>query len=144
MHGSGGGEGLCAYLLDPSMAGWDTEFDVSGPLDLSGNFSGGPQFANHVTVKESKVGSQNLASSLYEHEVLSTGDEEWRSVLVKFDIDDRHIDVEVDGHQVLKHVKLPEGMKIPRAACVAVCGGATNSDFMICVNDVKLVAQKDE
>ena len=33
---SGGGEGLCVYLLDPSVPGWDTHFDGSGPLGFVG------------------------------------------------------------------------------------------------------------
>jgi len=159
MHGTEGGEGLCAYLLDPSVKGWDTNFQTSGPmgfankagalvgvaLDLSGNFSGGSHRANHVTVRHAQAAiGDNLASSLYEPELLSTGDEEWRSVLVKFDIDDLNIDVEVDGNKVLSEVPLPAGFKPPRAACVAVCGAATNADYMICVNDVKLVSQRDE
>ena len=50
-----GGEGLCVYLLDPSVPGWDRHFDGSGPLgfvgkkgaivgvgiDCSGDFSNG-------------------------------------------------------------------------------------------------------
>ena len=57
-------------------------------LDLSGNFSGGPEFANHVTVRESAAPiGQNIASVLYKPQQLSTTEEEWRSVLVKFDID---------------------------------------------------------
>merc|ERR1719160_420829 len=66
LHGLPGmAEGLCAYLLDPSVPGWDTQFDGTGPLgfggktgsvvgvglDLSGSFSGGAEFANHVTVR---------------------------------------------------------------------------------------------
>ena len=57
---------------------------------------------------------------------------------------DLKIDVEVDGHPVLTGVPFPEGVKPPRAACVAVCGAASNPDYMICVNDVKLVSQRDE
>jgi hypothetical protein len=57
-------------------------------LDLSGNFSGGPEFANHVTVRESGAPiGENIASVQYKPQQLSTTDEEWRSVLVKFDID---------------------------------------------------------
>jgi len=161
MYGDGvsGGEGLCAYLLDPSIKGWDTSFDTSGPmgftgkagaligvaLDLSGNFSGGPEFANHVTVRESAAPiGQNIASVLYKPQQLSTTDEEWRSVLVKFDIDDLNIDVEIDGEEVMKDVPFPPGMKPPRSACVAVCGAASNDEYMISVNDVRLVSQRDE
>ena len=61
---------------------------VGVALDLSGNMSGGPHRANHVTVRNAKAPiGENLATTLYEPELLSTGDEEWRSVLVKFDID---------------------------------------------------------
>ena len=57
---------------------------------------------------------------------------------------DLNIDVEVDNHKVLSDVPFPPGMVPPPTACVAVCGAASTPDFMICVNDVKLVSQRDE
>merc|ERR1712166_1647425 len=32
----GGGQGLCIYLVDPSIAGWDRHFDGTGPLGFVG------------------------------------------------------------------------------------------------------------
>ena len=32
----GGGQGICLYLLDPSVPGWDRDFDGSGPLGFVG------------------------------------------------------------------------------------------------------------
>ena len=33
---SGGGEGLCVYLLDPTVPGWDQDFTGSGSLGFVG------------------------------------------------------------------------------------------------------------
>jgi len=159
MHGQSGGEGLCAYLLDPSVKGWDTNFEAEGPLgftgkvgalvgvalDLSGNFSGGAEYANHVTVRQaSSPPGDNIASVLYQPARLCTADDEWRSVIVKFDMEGLSIDVEVGGEAVISNVPFPQGLRPPRAACVAVCGAASNSEFLISVNDVRLVSQRDE
>ena len=57
---------------------------------------------------------------------------------------DLNIDVEIDGEEVMKDVPFPPGMKPPRSACVAVCGAASNDEYMISVNDVRLVSQRDE
>ena len=32
----GGGQGICLYLLDPSVPGWDRDFDGSSPLGFAG------------------------------------------------------------------------------------------------------------
>ena len=55
-------------------------------LDLSGNFSGGAEYANHVTVRQASSGD-NIASVLYQPAQLCTADDEWRSVSVKFDME---------------------------------------------------------
>ena len=54
------------------------------------------------------------------------------------------IDVEVGGEPVISSVSFPQGLRPPHAACVAVCGAASNSEFLISVNDVRLVSQRDE
>jgi hypothetical protein len=144
-----GGAGLCAYLVDPSVEGWDTVFNGTGPmgfigktgaivgvaLDNTGDFTGDGK-ADHLTIKGAKEGAPILKSEPIEGGFMTT-DEEWKQVHIKFDIKDNNCDVKLDGKKIMDDINFGD-IKIPPKLCVAVCGAATDPDFMIAVNDVKL------
>merc|ERR1711865_72071 len=148
------GEGLCAYLLDPSVAGWDNEFNGTGPmgfvgksgaligvaLDNTGAFSEGE--CDHITVRAAQ-GKGEILEKKFVDGGFMTGADDWRHVRIKFDIEDNNCDVELDGEKVLTNVEFKD-IKIPKKLCVAVCGAAHDQEFMIAVNDVKLVDRDDE
>jgi len=150
------GVGLCAYLLDPSVPGWDSEFNGTGPMgflnktgailgvafDNTGVFTGGDEFANHVTIKGS---TQPTGVHLKTKEVpngFMTSEDDWRHVDIKFDITDMNCDVKLDGEKILDDIEFGD-IKIPSHLCVAVCGAASSSDYMIAVNDVQLVDEDE-
>lgn len=140
------GEGLCAYLLDPSVEGWDTEFNGTGPmgfqgktgallgvvLDNSGKSSEGQK--NSVSVKKSNgelLGRKGVKAGFL------TNDDQWRQLKIKFDLKRSNCDVELDNEKIIDNVKF-KGVDLPDRLCVAVCGAAHGKDFMISVNEVKL------
>jgi len=149
------GAGLCAYLLDPSVEGWDTQFDGSGPmgfigktgaivgvaLDNTGVFTGDGK-ADHLTIKGSKPGDAILKTQHIEGGFMTT-DEEWKKVHIKFDIKDMNCDVMLNGDKIMDDVEFGD-MKIPSKLCVAVCGASTSPEFMLAVNDVKLDDDEEE
>lgn len=64
---------------------------VGVALDLSGSFSGGAQYANSVTVRCCQDDQQrNVVCEPYKQGPLTTADDEWRKVSIKFDVDDRY------------------------------------------------------
>lgn len=152
-----GGYGLCAYLLDPDVPGWDTEFNGTGPLgflnktgailgvgfDNTGAFTGGDEFADHVTVKGAKQKAGEYLKTTKVEGGFMTTEDDWKTVVIKFDIHNMNCDVILDYEKILDDIDFG-GMKLPSRLCVAVCGASTNKSFMISVNDVKLESAEDE
>merc|ERR1711907_211155 len=151
------GAGLCAYILDPTVPGWDTKFNGTGPMgflgktgaivgaafDNTGVFTGGDEFADHVTIKGvNQPPGKHLKTKKVDGGFM-TGEEDWRSVTIKFDINDMNCDVKLDDEKILDDIDFGD-IKIPSKLCVAVCGAASNDSFMIAVNDVKLVDEDQE
>lgn len=150
------GAGLCAYILDPSVPGWDSEFDGTGPMgflnktgailgvafDNTGVFTGGDEYADHVTIKgATQPSGQHLKTKKVEGGFM-TGEDDWRHVDINFDIEDMNCDVKLDDVKILDDIEFGD-IKIPPKLCVAVCGAASNSAYMIAVNDVQLVDEDD-
>ena len=146
----GGGQGLCIYLCDPSVEGWDRHFDGSGPLgfvgkkgaivgvgiDCTGDFCEGSPAS--VAIKRASDSKLLCAPVVLEGGVVTQKEDFWRSVKIRFDIEDNTCDVIIGGVTVLDDVPFT-GVKIPKILCVGVCagtgGGRTNH---ICVNKLKL------
>lgn len=155
------GNGLCIYLMDPAVSGWDCLFDGSGMLgfggkcgallgvglDLSGEFSG---VENAVVVKRASD-SELLCDPAPVPDGLGTNGE-WRNIHVKFDIEDHNIDVKVGGIKLLDDVPIRLGnwadgtqINVPRRLCVAVCAGTgARKTSKICVNRLRLQGEDAE
>ena len=154
--GAGGGEGLCVYLVDPSVPGWDTHFDGTGPLgfvgkkgaivgvgiDCGGNFSDGTP--GSIAVKRAND-SKLLCKPVQPRGGVATSQPEdhWRKLKIKFDIDENKIDVSFGGIKLLDDVKI-EGIKIPKNVCIGVCAGTSSLSNHICVNKLKLKGEADD
>ena len=147
----GGGQGLCIYLCDPSVEGWDRHFDGSGPLgfvgkkgaivgvgiDCTGSFCEGQP--SSVAIKRASDSKLLCDPVCLEGGVVTKEEEDhWRKVKIKFDIEENTCDVTIGGVKVLDDVKF-EGVKIPRTVCVGVCAGtADGHSNHMCVNNLKL------
>jgi len=149
----GGGQGLCVYLVDPSIAGWDRHFDGTGPLgfvgkkgaivgvgiDCTGEFCEGKPAS--IAVKRASDGKL-LCDPVPLKGGVATRENEWREVKIKFDIEENKIDVTIGGKKVLDDIKF-KGIRIPKQVCIAVCagtqGGKTNK---MCVNKLKVKGEK--
>ena len=142
----GGGQGLCIYLCDPSVEGWDRHFDGSGPLgfvgkkgaivgvgiDCTGSFCEGQP--SSVAIKRASDSKLLCDPVCLEGGVVTRKDDFWRKVKIRFDIEENTCDVTIGGVKVLDDVKF-EGVKIPRTVCVGVCAGtADGHSNHICVN----------
>jgi len=154
----GGGQGLCAYICDPSVPGWDRHFDGSGPLgfvgkkgailgvgiDCTGTFCEGEP--SSVAVKRAADNKLLCDPVVLEGGVATKEKSDyWRKVHIKFDIEKMEIDVKIGGQQVLKDVKidLGEGVKLPKVVCIGVCAGtADGHNNHICINKLKLKSEE--
>ena len=140
------GEGLCVYLIDPALDGWDRDFTTAGPLgfvgkkgavvgiaiDLAGNFCGKP---NHVAIK-SPAGDTLFRCALPCSAVTPAND--WRDVSIQFDIDEHTCDMSIAGEELFTGVKL-ECISIPRTICIGVCAAANATHHaFIAVNNISL------
>ena len=143
----GGGQGLCVYLVDPSVAGWDRHFDGSGPLgfvgkkgaivgvgiDCTGQFCEGQP--SSVAIK--RASDCKLLCAPVELEggvVTKEEDDHWRKVKIRFDIEENKCDVTIGGVKVLDNVVF-EGVTIPRTVSVGICAGTADGHTNhICVN----------
>ena len=146
------GEGLCVYLIDPTIDAWDRDFTAAGPLgfvgkrgavvgigiDLAGNFCGEP---NHVAIK-SPAGDTLYQCALPCSSI--TPEDDWRDVSIKFDIDEHTCDMSIAGEDLFTGVKM-EGISIPRTICIGVCAAANATHHaFITVNNISLVDHDDE
>merc|ERR1711957_358604 len=122
----------CAYLLDPSVPGWDRIFDGTGPLgfvgktgaivgvgiDCTGEFCKG----NPSSVAIKRASDSELLCDPVDLEtgvVTAKKEDYWREVKIKFDIADNKF----------------EGITIPKKVCIAVCAGtADGKTNHICIN----------
>lgn len=151
----GGGQGLCVYLCDPEVDGWDRHFDGTGPLgfvgkkgaligvgiDCTGTFCEGQPAS--VAIKRASDCKLLCDPVPLEGGVVTHQDEYWRKVKVKFDIVDNKCDVTIGDTKVLDDVKF-EGVTIPKTVCIGVCAGTSDGKTNhICVNKLKLTAQDD-
>ena len=143
----GGGQGMCLHLCDPSVAGWDRQFDGSGPLgfvgktgaimgvgiDCTGEFcQGSPSLVAIKRASDSKLLCDPVKLP---GEVVTRRDEFWRNVTVQFDIGDYECIVIIGGRKVLDRTKF-SGMAIPGTVCIGVCAGTANGKSNhICVNN---------
>lgn len=151
----GGGQGLCVYLVDPSVPGWDRDFNGTGPLgfvgkhgaivgvgiDCTGNFCEGQP--GSIAVKrandaqllcEPVVIKQNQCKG----GVVTRKGDYWRKVHIKFDIELNTCEVRYDGKIIIENVQL-EGIEIPKTVCIGVCAATSDgkSNFTS-VNKVKI------
>lgn len=153
------GEGLCIYLADPSVKGWNTDFDGSGPvgfqgksggvvgvfLDLAGNISG--KGRNHICVKSCDEEAECLAA-VDIGDSLATAPGEWRRVQIKFDTQEHKCDVSIkmkgEWKKVIDDVKF-DGIDIPKKVCPGVCG-ASSDEYHGCfrVNKLKVEMKPDD
>ena len=145
------GGGLCIYLCDPSVEGWDRHFDGTGPLgfvgkkgailgvglDCTGTFGEG-QLAS-VALKRASDSKLLCAPVVVEGGVATrTKADYWRPVVIKFDIEENTCDVTIGGVKVLDAVKF-EGVTIPHRVCIGVCAGtADGKSNHMCINKLKL------
>ena len=145
------GEGLCVYLIDPSVDAWDRDFTAAGPLgfvgkrgavlgigiDLAGNFCGEP---NQVAIK-SPAGDILYQCALPCSAV--TPEDDWRDVSIKFDIEEHTCDMSIAGQELFSGVAL-EGISIPRTICIGVCAAANATHHaFLAVNNISLVDDDD-
>jgi len=157
----GGGQGLCAYLCDPSVPGWDRHFDGTGPLgfvgkkgailgvgiDCTGEFCSqdGKGSPSSVAIKRASDNQLLCDPVVLEGGVATkTKDDYWRKVHIKFDIEENKVDVTIGGEKVLDDIKidLGEGVKLPRVVCIGVCAGtADGKTNHICINKLKLKSE---
>jgi len=153
-----GGQGLCAYICDPSVPGWDRHFDGSGPLgfvgkkgailgvgiDCTGTFCEGEP--SSVAVKRAQDNKLLCDPVVLEGGVATKEKSDyWRKVHIKFDIEKMEIDVKIGGQQVLKDIKidLGEGVKLPKIVCIGVCAGTADGlNNHICINKLKLKSEE--
>ena len=112
---------------------------VGVAFDNTGVFTGGSEFADHVTIKGAKQpAGEHLKTKKVEGGFM-TGEEDWRSVNIKFDIEDMNCDVKLDDEKILDDVEFGD-IKIPKKLCVAVCGATSDSpEYVIAVNGVELI-----
>ena len=141
-----GGEGLCMYLLDPTVVGWDSHFDGSGSLGFVGKKGaivgvGIDQAGNFAEGQPGTVAIKRADNTLMCEPVkIDAGvlSNKWIKVQIRFEIQENTIDVHVGGVHLLKEVPL-DGVTIPRVVCVGVCGATSATrNNLICVNKVKL------
>jgi hypothetical protein len=152
----GGGQGLCIYLVDPSIPGWDRQFDGSGPLgfvgktgaivgigiDCTGTFCEGQPAS--IAIKRASDSKLLCTPVALDGGVVTRRDELWRKVKVKFDIEDNKCDVTIGDVKVLDDIKF-EGVKIPKCVAIAVCAGTADGHTNhMCVNKVKIKSKDDD
>merc|ERR1712086_413768 len=149
-----GGQGLCVYLIDPSVAGWDRKFDGTGPLgfvgkagaivgvgiDCTGEFCDGQPAS--IALKRAND-AKLLCDPVHLEGGVVTKDDKWRKVEIKFDIEENKCDVTIGGEKVLDDIPF-EGIKIPSTVCIGVCAGTSHgkSNHM-CVNNLKIKNELD-
>ena len=156
----GGGQGMCVYLVDPSVAGWDRHFDGTGPLgfvgksgaivgvgiDCTGEFCQGKDGsiqAASIAIKRANDGELLCDPVQIEGGVVTRKEDFWRKVKVKFDIVKNKCDVTIGDVKVLDDIKF-DGVTIPKTVCVGVCAGTTaGKTNRMCVNKVKIKAKED-
>ena len=150
-----GASSLCIYLLDPSVSGWDREFNGVGPLGLQGKTgallgfgidSSGEAFGGQpdsVGVVGARSGMPLCQPAVLEGGVVTRKDDYWRRIKVRLDIVNNRCDVTIGEQIVLADVKL-EGVTIPKIMCVAVIAGTRGGKSnYICVNKLKLKCHDD-
>ena len=151
-----GASSLCIYLLDPSVSGWDREFNGVGPLGLQGKTgallgfgidSSGDAFGGQpdsVGVVGARSGMPLCQPAVLEGGVVTRKDDYWRRIKVRLDIVNNRCDVSIGEHIVLADVKL-QGITIPKIMCVAVIAGTRGGKSnYICVNKLKLKCHDDD
>lgn len=146
---AGGGQGLCVYLCNPAVPGWDREFDGTGPLgfvgkkgailgvgiDCTGQFCEGSP--GSVAIKRASD-ARLLCDPVALEGGVVTRKGDWRKVHVKFDIQANTCDVTVAGTKILDAVVMT-GVCVPKTVCIGVCAGTGDGcSNRICVNKVKL------
>lgn len=152
----GGGQGLCIYLVDPTVRGWDRQFDGTDPLgfvgkkgailgvgiDCTGTFCEGQPAS--VAIKRARDSKLLCEPVVVEGGVATqTKANFWRKIKIKFDIEANTCDVAIGGVKVLDAVKF-EGVKIPHRVCIGVCAGtADGKSNHMCINKLKLKAEDD-
>lgn len=149
-------QGLCVYLVDPAVAGWDSKYDGSGALgfvgktgsivgvgiDCTGNFCEGEPAS--IAIKRASDSKLLCDPAVLEGGVVTREDDYWRKVKIKFDIEENKCDVEIGGTKVLDDIKF-EGVKIPSSVCVGVCAGTQSGNTnRMCVNKLKLKGEPDD
>eukprot|EP00656_Telonema_subtile_P049804 TRINITY_DN6279_c0_g1_i1.p1 TRINITY_DN6279_c0_g1~~TRINITY_DN6279_c0_g1_i1.p1 ORF type:complete len:303 (-),score=49.75 TRINITY_DN6279_c0_g1_i1:59-967(-) len=147
-----GGEGFCIYLLDPSVEGYDTDFDTSGPLgfggkagallgvgiDLAGNFSCGPDQPRKPNSVSVRGGTGELLS--IGSVPGGVGSVDWRNVEITFDLTGSVLrcTVQLGQHTVLCSKALPGvhlSNKVVIGVCAACSGKLTNA---VAINSLEL------
>lgn len=151
------GEGFCVYLVDPSVEGWDTDFNGEGPVgfqgkagavvgcfvDIGGKVCGDK---NHCAIKGPTLADKDCVAKkkVEEDDIMTNG--EWKEIKIGFDTDDGEIDFKIDGKKMCDDVKWhgKDGMKIPKTVSVGICA-ATSGDRCceIRVNDLKITYKDD-
>ena len=141
------GEGLCMYLIDPSVDGWDEHFDGGGSMglvgkkgmvvgvaiDLSGNLCGE---ANHAAIVSASGDIVHKCALSCEQ---ITPEDEWRQVGLKFNIKENTCSMTIADEEVMKKIPLGD-IQIPGSICIGVCAGSNpNHHSLICVNDLYIV-----
>merc|ERR1712153_31126 len=151
------GEGFTVYILDPSIRGWDREFEGTGPIgykgkkaavlgvavDLTGNVIGD---ANHVAILSAD--GTVLHKAPMNCDIITPmcidedGDEvnEWRKMKIKFNVTDHTCSVNIGGNDLLTGVSLGAVPALPAVVCMGVVGGSNPDHHAhICVNDISLI-----
>jgi len=151
------GEGFCVYLVDPSVEGWDTDFDGEGPVgfqgksgavvgcfvDIGGKVSGDK---NHCCVKGPDLKDKDCVAKkkVDANDIMTDG--KWKEIKISFDTDDGEIDFKIDGVKVCDDVKWKgkDGMTLPKNVAVGICG-ATSGDHCceIRVHDLRIQHKND-
>lgn len=90
-----------------------------------------------MTVKRANAAVGDNIKSAHYSAGFMTGEEDWKSVVIKFDIESHKCDVAIDDETVMSDVRF-DGVEVPKTLAVAVCGAAANNEFMLAVNDVTL------
>lgn len=141
------GEGLCVYLVDPSVDGWDQHFNGDGPMgfvgkkgvvlgvviDLTGNLCGEANHAAIVSASGDVVHKCALSCEPI------TPEDEWRQVGLKFNIKTNTCDMTIEDEAVMTKIPLG-GVEIPGKVCIGVCAGSNEKQHaLICVNDLYIV-----
>ena len=141
------GEGLCVYLVDPSVDGWDQHFDGDGPMgfvgkkglvlgvviDLTGNLCGEANHAAIVSASGDVVHKCALSCEPI------TPEDEWRQVGLKFNIKTNTCDMTIEDEVVMTKIPLGD-IQIPGKVCIGVCAGSNEKQHaLICVNNLYIV-----